>query len=244
MGNSLKKAIEYAKEQAKIAKQKDLLRVGLEKQTQRKLEEERLEKARENIRQQIISDGSEELFDLDDTILLDAIIANPKFYVLKKNTYFIDLHGYYLDEALDTVKKNSFEVIQGNGLQCCGFIHGKGMHSTNDYLLDGFIDIDDFYDIEELYDEEGLTPTLKPLIRKYLDILAEKNNCKNIYGETLFKTDSSWTNSGITYFMNMEFYNYFNESGIKWNGEKIWSFQEFNKYKIESDDDYYYDDLY
>jgi len=150
------------------------------------------------------------------------------FQTILKHRQIIDLHGYNVQGTRSIVGAKANEVIRSEEMMCIGFIHGIGLHS-------GPI-ISDSYDYWNATDED-FEAKLKPNIRGYLDELARKhNNCLSIYGEKMFPIGGYRSEadeiadrlcSGITYFMNLSFYNYYyNEYNYYWTKDNILQFQK------------------
>ena len=211
-------SIEYAKEQRKL-EDENIKREQLAEQSRK----------REKIKREIKDDGTQHIFNLKKVSLIDTLIEFPQFYVLKKRTKFCDLHNFDEDKAFNKVRSLANKVAKDNSLSCIGFIHGRGVHSGDMWYFD---DIDSDLDNAEYanYYNFHLYPVLKPMVRKELNFLANKLGCRAINGESFFKGTSPDKNSGITYFMNMKFYSYYEETANKWNNERIWLFQEFNSH--------------
>lgn len=148
------------------------------------------------------------------------------FQKILSHRRIIDLHGFNIQGARSIVGAKANEIIRSESMLCYGFIHGVGNNSGP---------APDTYEFWHASDEE-FEPKLKPNIRKYLDNLASKNSgCKSIYGEHMFpiqyfryEGDSVTESlcSGITYFMNQLFYEYYyNDYNYYWSIDDILQFQ-------------------
>ena len=160
------------------------------------------------------------------------------FQTILKHRQIIDLHGYNVQGARSIVGAKANEVIRSEEMFCIGFIHGIGIHS-------GPI-ISDSYEFWNALDED-FEAKLKPIVRDYLDKLASKHvNCLSIYGEKMFPIGGYSSEveeiayglcSGITYFMNQSFYNYYyNEYNYYWTRDNILQFQRvtnFDRQKVK-----------
>lgn len=187
------------------------------------------------------------LSDQEREEVLDAQIGDIN--ELLKYTEFIDLHGYYSDEALAIAEKKSDEVIKTTKKKkCVAFIHGKGIHSIYDYFDDFFDNLLD-EEVREWVDRDNLQPKLKPKIRQFLKLKAKDVvHCISVDGEILFKDgferkpirkrcgEHPTENSGIVYFMNEAYFDLFLQKKkiIYWFKEQIEYFQSGNIRKDES----------
>jgi len=201
--------IQMAEEQGALVERQKLSEKRL-KENEKRIREAEIRKQQELARQQKQYEQQQSVFQ---TIL--------------KHRQIIDLHGYNVQGARSIVGAKANEVIRSDEMFCIGFIHGIGMHS-------GPI-ISDSYDFWNAPDED-FEAKLKPNIRNYLDELARKHdNCLSIYGEKMFPIGGYSSDaeiladrlcSGITYFMNQSFYNfYYNEYNYYWRKDDILQFQ-------------------
>lgn len=154
------------------------------------------------------------------------------FQTLLDHREIIDLHGLNVHNAKTIVGSKARCVARSGQMMCVGFVHGKGNHSGESFLLEN-LNNDSIFNEEFDYMFE---PKLKPIIRKYLDDLAIQLNCKSIYGENMFvmggfRSDSisDELSSGIVFFMNEKYFDFFNnEFNYYWHYEDVIAFQRIS----------------
>lgn len=147
------------------------------------------------------------------------------FQSLINHRDIIDLHGCGVNEAKSIAGSYANVVARSKSMKCVGFVHGKGLHSGPTNISD----------IETVLDS-AFDPKIKPAVRNQLDNLARKYKCKSIYGESMFVIgvfDAAYYAdelcSGITYFMNEQYYEFFDKFNYDWSLEAISQFQQVTR---------------
>ncbi len=156
--------------------------------------------------------------ELDDEEYELSLIYNGEndvFNVLKSNLELCDFHPPVdLIGAKDIIGSKAYFVARSQTMKCVAFVHGIGLHSCGD-------------------------PKLSLVVRELLSKLAVKLNCIFKCGEDLFSF-ITYKNSGISYFMNQSYYDYFwkSKSNIRWTRDVVRFFQDQHKFIKPGDLDF------